>query len=200
MSGGRPARGESTSTWMTSRPGMLRSCRWRSVRLIPGGCAKRRLRGSAKWGRERLATPATRCASCRSSLDQRAGAPGRCYRPFGSCSWLVSEFDRVAFRVPSRGLAQRSERGPELGREELRLLPRREVAALVDLVEVDQVAIGAPGPCLRGAIDLPRKDRDGDRERDLGGLLRGRTGDAASAVSPSTAAPTRSRCSSASTA
>ena len=70
--------------------------------------------------------------------------------------------------------AQRPERGAELGGEELRLFPRREVAALVDLVEVDQVAIGAPGPCLRGSIDLARKYRDGDRERDLGGLLRGR--------------------------
>src|SRR5262245_54954934 len=29
----------STRTWMTSRPGTLRSCRWRSVRLTPGCCA-----------------------------------------------------------------------------------------------------------------------------------------------------------------
>ena len=31
---------KSTRTWMTSRPGALRSCRWRSVRLIPGCCAR----------------------------------------------------------------------------------------------------------------------------------------------------------------
>src|SRR6476469_8257674 len=30
---------KSTRTWTTSRPGTLRSCRWRSVRLIPGCCA-----------------------------------------------------------------------------------------------------------------------------------------------------------------
>src|SRR4030095_10181929 len=28
----------STRAWTTSRPGMLRSCCWRSVRLMPGGC------------------------------------------------------------------------------------------------------------------------------------------------------------------
>src|SRR5260370_36126193 len=44
-------------------------------------------------------------------------------------------------------LAQRFERGAELRAEKLRLLPGREVSALVDLVEVDQVAIGAPRPC-----------------------------------------------------
>ena len=71
-------------------------------------------------------------------------------------------------------LAERSERRADLLREELRLLPRREVPALVDLVEVDQVAIGPPGPRLRGSIDLVRKDRDGHRERDLGRFLRGR--------------------------
>ena len=29
----------STRTWMASRPGMLRSCRWRSVRFVPACCA-----------------------------------------------------------------------------------------------------------------------------------------------------------------
>ena len=57
--------------------------------------------------------------------------------------------------------------------------------ALVDLVEVDEVAIGAPGPGLRGSVDLAGKHRDGDRERDLGGLLRGRSARTAlSAVLP----------------
>jgi len=41
--------------------------------------------------------------------------------------------------------------------ENNRLFPGREVSARVDLVEVDQVAIGAPGPCLRGPIAFPRK-------------------------------------------
>src|ERR671939_638143 len=75
-------------------------------------------------------------------------------------------------------LAERSERRADLLSEELRLFSGREVAALVDLVEVDQVSEGAPRPCLRGSIDLPRKDRDGHRERDLGGLLLDRVQDA----------------------
>jgi hypothetical protein len=57
------------------------------------------------------------------------------------------------------------------------------VSALVDLVEVDQVAIGPPGSRLRGSIALPRKDRDGHRERDRGGPLRGRKSRAVSATS-----------------
>ena len=58
------------------------------------------------------------------------------------------------------------------------------MSALIDLVEVDQVGIGAPRPRLRGSIDLVREYRDGHRERDLGGLLRGRAGDASSGVLP----------------
>src|SRR5262245_40369701 len=103
---------------------------------------------------------------------------------------LESEVRAVALSAACGGrfgrslVAQRSERGPELGREELRLLPRCEVPALVDLVEVDQVAIGPPGPGLRGSIDVLRKYRDGHRQRDFGGPLRGRTRRAASAVLP----------------
>src|SRR5262245_39795939 len=80
--------------------------------------------------------------------------------------------------------AQRPERRLELGREELRLFPGSEVPATVDLVEVDQVAIGAPGPGLRGPIDILWKDRDAHRDRDLGGLLPGRTRRACPAVLP----------------
>src|SRR5690242_15676535 len=80
--------------------------------------------------------------------------------------------------------AEWSEGGSKLDSKELRLFPGREVATLVDLVEVDQVAIGASGPCLRGSIDLLGKYRDGDRERDLGGFLRGRNNNASSAVLP----------------
>ena len=45
-----------------------------------------------------------------------------------------------------RVLPQRLERRAQFGREQLRVLPHREVAAPVGLVEVDQVAEGAPGP------------------------------------------------------
>src|SRR5258705_4343411 len=97
--------------------------------------------------------------------------------------------DRPARPIASRlvrsvTLAQRPECCPKLGAEELRLLPRGEVPALVDLVEVDQVGIGAPGPRLRGSIDVLRKDGDGRGERDLCRLLRSRTGRATSVVLP----------------
>ena len=51
------------------------------------------------------------------------------------------------------------ERGTELGSKELRLFPGREVTALIDLVEINEIAVGAPGPCLRGAIDLLAETR-----------------------------------------
>src|SRR5712675_1177755 len=51
-------------------------------------------------------------------------------------------------------------------------------------MEVDQVPIGAPGPCLGGSIDILRKYGDGHRERNLGGLLRGGTENVPAAVLP----------------
>src|SRR5207248_6012504 len=46
--------------------------------------------------------------------------------------------------------AQRPERRPDLGREQLGLLPGGEVAALVDLVEVGEVGVDFLGPAARG--------------------------------------------------
>src|SRR5205823_12808604 len=46
--------------------------------------------------------------------------------------------------------AQRPERRPDLGREQLGLLPGGEVAALVDLVEVGEVGVDLLGPAARG--------------------------------------------------
>src|ERR1700760_1548435 len=80
--------------------------------------------------------------------------------------------------------AQRSECGSQFGAEELRLFPGREVTAFVDLVEVDQVAIGAPGPCLRSLIALPWENSNGDRKRDLGSHLRARKNRTASGILP----------------
>ncbi len=51
--------------------------------------------------------------------------------------------------------AAAAERGAQLGGEELRLLPRGEVAAFVDLVEVGQVAGRRAGPTSRGPDSLP---------------------------------------------
>jgi hypothetical protein len=72
----------------------------------------------------------------------------------------------------------------QLRSKEFRLLPGCEVPALVDLMEVDQVPIGAPRPCFRGSIDLLRKYRDGHGERDIAGLLRGCHKEATRAVLP----------------
>ena len=92
--------------------------------------------------------------------------------------------NRVALDVSDR-FAERSESGAKLRREKLRLLPGGEVTALVDLVEINQVAIGAAGPCLGRSIDVPRKYRYCDRERDLAGLLCSRDNDTpSSAVLP----------------
>src|ERR671917_494002 len=79
----------STRFWTTSRPGMLRSCCWRSVRSIPDAC----------------------------------------------CS--------------------------------LRLLPRGEVTALVDLVEVGDVGVGVLDPAARGPPDLAGEGGEAHRQRDF---------------------------------
>src|SRR5262249_9624234 len=78
--------------------------------------------------------------------------------------------------IPS---TERPERGSQLGAEQRRLFPRREVATLVDLVEVDQVAVGAPGPRLRGTVGIVGKYGDGTRQPDFASLLRCRKDDAA---------------------
>src|SRR6185312_14959293 len=81
-------------------------------------------------------------------------------------------------------LAELPERGPDLFAEQLRLLPGGEVAALADLVEVGEGGIGAPGPCLRGPVDVVREDGDAHRDGDLRGLHRGCAGGAGPAVLP----------------
>src|SRR5438309_11490472 len=61
-------------------------------------------------------------------------------------------------------LAQRLERRAHLRREEQRLFPRREVPALVHLVEVGELRIAALRPAPGGLVDLAGED--GDRRRD----------------------------------
>src|SRR4051812_30450057 len=77
-------------------------------------------------------------------------------------------FMRASFSVyVSRfrsGLPERPERCADFSREQLGLFPGREVPALVDLVEVDEIAISAPGPGLGSSVDLVRKHGDGDRQ------------------------------------
>src|SRR5690349_22668967 len=127
----------STRAWMVSRPGMPRSCRWRSVRLIPGCCA----------GAGAKPLP---------MISAAAAIIGIIFTSASSCLRSTHRLERRA----------------QLGREELRLLPRGEVTAVVDFVEVDEVAVRARGPALRRAVDLARKYRYGDRDRDVRRLLR----------------------------
>src|SRR5215475_9057412 len=67
-------------------------------------------------------------------------------------------------------LTQGLECGANLFGEQLRLLPRCEVAALVDLVEVDEVGIGALHPAPRRLVCLVRKDAHGHRNGDALGV------------------------------
>src|SRR4051812_37259232 len=63
-------------------------------------------------------------------------------------------------------LPQRAERLSQLGGEQLGLLPRREVAAFVEPVVVDQLGVGPLRPASRRRVDLVGKDAHSDRDRD----------------------------------
>src|SRR5215213_1161309 len=67
-------------------------------------------------------------------------------------------------------LAKRPECGSDFFREQLGLFPGREVATLLDLVEVDQVGVGFLGPAARGLILLAGKDAHGHRDGDALGV------------------------------
>src|ERR1051325_2335250 len=75
--------------------------------------------------------------------------PDRCRRSARPRAIVRILFMSTILSLDSSDIAPRSsqllECCPQLGREQLRLLPRGEMAALVDLVEVDEVAIGALG-------------------------------------------------------
>src|SRR5262245_32818891 len=70
----------------------------------------------------------------------------------------------------SHRLAQRPERGTQLGTEELRLFPGGEVSAFVDLVVVDEFGIGAFRPAPRRFVLFAREDGYGDRNLDALGV------------------------------
>src|SRR3954453_14817058 len=82
-------------------------------------------------------------------------------------SWKKQDGGR-AYRPPSPscGLAQRPEARANLFAEQLRLFPGRKVAALVELVVMDEVGIGLLRPMLRHLIELVRKDAHGYRDGD----------------------------------
>src|SRR5262245_16578590 len=63
-------------------------------------------------------------------------------------------------------LAKRPETHAKFLREELRLLEGREVAALGELVVVDEVGVRLLRPAARRRIELVREDAHGRREGD----------------------------------
>src|SRR5262249_34029404 len=71
-------------------------------------------------------------------------------------------------------LAKRTEGGTHFGREEPRLLPSGEVAALVDLVVVGDVRVHLFDPAAWRPENLVGEGGEADRERDGWGRLAGR--------------------------
>src|SRR5262245_5036252 len=63
-------------------------------------------------------------------------------------------------------LAQWPKAHTNLFREELRLFPRREVPALVELVVVDELRVRLLRPTPRERIELVGENADGDRDSD----------------------------------
>src|SRR5215211_5064563 len=98
---------------------------------------------------------------------------------------MVHGFDHSALNLKERRtarrnvravlrLVQRPERGPDLAREEFRLFPGGEVAALVDLVEVGEVGVRRLDPAAWGPEDLAGEGGEADRDLDLRRNLAGR--------------------------
>ena len=70
-------------------------------------------------------------------------------------------------------LAQRAERRPDFGREQLGLFPGGEVAALGGLVEVGEGGVALLDPAARGPEDLAGERGVADWNRDLRRRLAG---------------------------
>src|SRR5258706_10878074 len=96
---------------------------------------------------------------CRTLLLQ----PGDHGFPF-LAKWLAESTVRFASMViggrwfVSNRLAHRTESRAHFCTKQLGLFPRSEVAALVELVEVDELGIRPLGPAPRGCVDLVGKD------------------------------------------
>src|SRR4029453_6423890 len=73
----------------------------------------------------------------------------------------------TSLRLGSKAHPQRREPHAELISEGLRLFPGRKVAALGELVEVDEILVGALGPTPRSLVDFLREDTYGSRNGDV---------------------------------
>src|SRR5271154_1967943 len=87
---------------------------------------------------------------------------------------LVADEIRTAKPGCGLWLAQRAERRPDLGREQLGLFPGGEGAAPVDPVEVGDVRVRLLDPAARGTKDLAGERGEADRKLDLWTGLPGR--------------------------
>src|SRR5690349_8896525 len=100
-------------------------------------------------------------------ISSSPGQEKQCARARTATDYLVRAIRRT--RLPG---AQRFECGAQFGGEDLRVFPRREVAAAIGFVEIDEIAIGAFGPAFLSADDLVRKHGDRHPHGDLVRLLR----------------------------
>lgn len=85
----------------------------------------------------------------------------------GAAARWVEPGAHVVRAAASSPLAERSEHRAEFGREQLRLFPRREVTALVDPMKINEVVITTLGPSFWRTVDLARKHRHGNGDRDV---------------------------------
>src|SRR3954470_22134808 len=117
----------------------------------------------AGFARNRLAAPAAAipiAAVVRSRRRSRLTASGAAVVSMGESPYPTASHVDVCDAFGSNRLAERPERRADLGAEQLRLIPRCEVAALVDLMEVDEVAIGTLYPASWRTPSLAGKDRE----------------------------------------
>src|SRR5437588_4773846 len=85
-----------------------------------------------------------------------------------SVSWMLGSRWR-ARRVPSAApclRAQRPQSDAQLFHDELRLLPRREMPAIVELVVVNEFGIGTLCPTTRSCVEFVREGAYGNRDGD----------------------------------
>src|SRR6201996_2592382 len=113
-------------------------------------------------------SPVTSYSMPTPSTSTRANAPS--FHRFGPSMSL----SRACSAVMETLGAQRPERRPDLGREQLGLLPGGEVAALAGLIEVGEGGVGQLDPAARGPEDLVGERGEADRDRDLRRSLPGR--------------------------
>src|SRR5262249_54414311 len=121
----------------------------------------------------------TRWYSCAGRQWRLAYERGRAWRRAGVTGPGGAPASMRAVPVET---AQRPERRPDLGREQLRLFRGSEVAALAGLVVVGEVGVALLDPAARGPEDLAGERGETDRDLDLRRRLSGRKGLRSSAL------------------